>query len=180
MTPKTAIYGEQGSFAAEAARTFFETEIVFCPTLADLRKAIDEQIADFAVLPVENSLVGAVQINQNFLRLVGWRTISHLDLHIRQNLIGAAAATLETISQIESHPTALAQCQRFLASRKNWRQIATDNTAASAKNVIESGDATRAAIASAQTARIFGGQILVADIHDQTNNFTKFLLLKKR
>lgn len=55
----------------------------------------------------------------------------------------------------------------------------SENTAASAKAVIESGDISRAAIANARTAEIFGGKILLENIQDGDENFTKFLLLKK-
>lgn len=86
---------------------------------------------------------------------------------------------MKTIESVESHPAALAQCDLFFSSNSHLRKITSENTAASAKSVVESGDPTRAAIASARTAEIFGGKILLENIQDADDNFTKFLLLKK-
>ncbi|CAN5413195.1 hypothetical protein BH20ACI1_BH20ACI1_17580 [soil metagenome] len=85
MSKKTAIQGDHGSFAEDAAITFLgeNCEIVFCPTLEDLRMTIEKGNADFAVLPIENSLVGKVLRTNHFLQTVSWQTIDILHLQIR-------------------------------------------------------------------------------------------------
>ena len=181
MLKKIAIQGERGSFAEDAGKAFFseEFEIVFCRTLEDLQTTIENGSAAYAVLPVENSLVGSVKQTNQFLQTVSWQTADSLFLPICQSLIACRAAELQTIKTVESHPAALAQCRKFFSSNSHLRQITSENTAASAKSVIESGDATRAAIANAKTAEIFGGKVLLEDIQDEDENYTKFLLLKK-
>lgn len=178
MFKKAAICGERGSFAEDAGRAFFgeEADIIFCRTLEDLRTAIENKWAAYAVLPVENSLIGKVEQTNRFLQTVSWRTADVRFLPIRQNLIACRAAEMQTIESVESHPAALAQCRKFFLSNSHLRRVASENTAASAKAVIESNDTTRAAIANAKTAEIFGGKVLLADIQDGDENFTKFLL----
>lgn len=162
-------------------RNFFgaKVDIIFCRTLEILRTEIENKEAAYAVLPVENSLIGKVERTNQFLETFSWQTADVRFLPIRQNLISCRAARLETIESVESHPAALAQCERFFLSNLHLRQVTSENTAASAKAVIESGDATRAAIANAKTAEIFGGKILLEDIQDGDENFTKFLLYKE-
>lgn len=181
MANRLAIQGERGSFAQEAGFDFFgqNTTFVFCPSLTDLFAAIENCKAEYAVLPIENSIGGAVEQNKRFLQFVSWQTIDSLYLPIRQSLVACLDSEIETLKTVESHPAALAQCRKFFQTRQNLRQIASENTAASAKAVIESGDAARAAIAHRRTAEIYGGKVLMEDIQDEKKNYTKFLILKR-
>jgi prephenate dehydratase len=181
MLKRVAFQGEHGSFAEEAAEEFFagNCEIIACPELTDMQKVLETEAADYAVLPVENSLIGKVQVTNNFLSLNSWREVGELYLPIRLNLIGCQTATLESLITVESHPAALAQCQNFFFANPHLQKIPTENTAASARRVIESSDPVQAAIASMKAAELFGGKILISDIQDRHENFTRFLLLRK-
>lgn len=181
MLKRIAFQGEHGSFAEEAAEEFFagSCTITACPELADLQIIMESSAADYAVLPVENSLIGKVEITNDFLAVNQWREVGELYLPIRLNLIGCQSAILNSLETVESHPAALMQCRKFFYSNWHLQQIAAENTAASAKRVVESDDPTRAAIASAKAAEIFGGKILLPDIQDKHENYTRFLLLKK-
>lgn len=181
MLKRVAFQGEHGSFAEEAAHEFFigESEIIACARLADLSVLIETEAADFAVLPIENSLVGAVEIISEFLAETDWREVGTLYLPIRLYLIGSQNADFGQIRQVESHPAALAQCTKFFRANSHLERVESENTAASAKRVIKSGDNARAAIASRKAAEIFDGKILLEDLQDKHENYTKFLLLKK-
>lgn len=181
MLKRVAFQGEHGSFAEQAAEEFFagNCEIIACPELGQLQTVLETKAADYAVLPVENSLIGKVQLTNIFLSLNPWREVGELYLPIRLNLIGCPDATLENIATVESHPAALLQCQNFFFANSHLQKIPAENTAASVKRVVESGDASQAAIASAKAAEIFGGKILISDIQDKHENYTKFLLLRK-
>ncbi len=181
MTRKIAIYGGRGSFAEDAARQFFreEIEIACCASLDVLSKKIEKGTADYAVLPFQNSLAGEVKMTKSFLQQVCWKVVAKNKILIRQNLISSSTATIESLQTIESHPAALAQCRKIFAENPHWQKLETNNTALSAKSVIESRDPTRAAIANASTAGIYGGKILLPDIQDSPENYTKFYLLQK-
>ncbi|MEP6924266.1 MAG: prephenate dehydratase domain-containing protein [Pyrinomonadaceae bacterium] len=181
MLKRIAFQGEHGSFAEEAAEEFFAgmREIIACPELSDLRAVLETEAADYAVLPVENSLIGKVQLTDDFLALNPWREVGQLYLPIRLNLIGGQMTKLENLETVESHPAALAQCQKFFLANPQLQKVAAENTAASARRVIESRNPSQAAIASTKAAEIFGGKILLSDIQDKHENYTKFLLLRK-
>lgn len=181
MLTRIAFQGERGSFAEEAAEEFFagENKICACPTLADLRRQIETKSADYAVLPIENSLIGKVEINHQFLQEQNWRSVGELFLPISLNLIGLADADLEEIKTVESHPAALAQCRAFFEANRHLMKIETDNTAASVNRVVKNADKTRAAVGSRRAAEIFGAKILQSEIQDKRENYTRFLLLTK-
>ena len=93
------------------------------------------------------------------------------DLPISQNLLVLPGTQLSQLRTVYSHQQAIAQSETFL---KQFRLPATAmaNTAMAAKFVAESGDATKAAIASAETAALYGLEILVPNI-----NTTRFIVL---
>ena len=95
-------------------------------------------------------------------------------------LICFADATFETIKTVESHPVALAQCERFFAGHPHLKGLAADDTAGSVKRVVESGDETRAAIGGRRSAEIYKGKILREHIEDHTENYTRFALLSPK
>lgn len=177
--PRVAFQGECGAFSEEAAVALLgETvRLVPRPTFESLFASVAEGAADFALAPVENSLAGTV--HQTYDLLIESRlTITAEVVHpISHNLIGCPGATPDSVRLVESHPVALAQCVRFFAANPHVRRVASDDTAASVRRVIERGDPTRAAIASERAARLYGGIILRARLEDHRENYTRFLLL---
>src|SRR5215203_784575 len=176
---RVAFQGERGSFSEAAAIGILgkDCEPVPCPTFDDLYKAIDEGLADYILSPLENSLVGSVHRCYDLLLHSSLNIIGEIILPISHFLVAAPRATFETISTVESHPVALAQCERFFAAHPDLKGVAADDTAGSVRRVIESGDITRAAIGGRQTAEIYGGKILREHIEDHAENYTRFVLL---
>ena len=87
-------------------------------------------------------------------------------------------ATLADIKTVESHVHALGQCRNIIRKLKIKAVVAAD-TAGSAREVAESGDKTRAAIASRLAAEIYGLTILAEDVEDETHNTTRFVVLAR-
>ncbi len=177
---RVAIQGERGAFSEQAARRLLgeDARIVPRPTFESMFRAIDERVADCALAPVENSLAGTVHRVYDLL-LASRLTISNEVIQpIVHCLIGCPGSTMATIRAVESHPVALAQCERFFARRPGIRRMSTEDTAASVREVIASGDKTRAAIASALAAEIYGGKILMRHVEDHRENYTRFVLLE--
>ena len=96
---------------------------------------------------------------------------------IVHNLIGVPGAVFERITQVSSHPVALAQCERFFAQNPTIKRVAMDDTAGSVREVVLAGDPTKAAIASRRAAAVYGGQIVREHLEDHAENYTRFLLL---
>lgn len=180
--PRVAFQGERGAFSEQAARQLLGDAILVVPrpTFESLFRAIGERAADYALVPIENSLAGSVQRNYDLLRGSKLVIVGETVLPIAHCLIGCRGSSLGKIRSVESHPVALAQCERFFARNPKLRRIVSDDTAGSARNVVVRGDPSCAAIASAFAAKIYGGTILRRHVEDHAENYTRFLLLAPR
>lgn len=176
---RIAFQGEHGSFSEEAVWGILgeDVQTVPCQTFEDLYRAIDEQKADYILTPLENSLVGSVHRCYDLLLNSSLNIIAEIVLPISHFLVACKETEFENIKTVESHPVALAQCERFFAAHTDLQGIAADDTAGSVKKVVESGDKTRAAIGGRRTAEIYGGKILREHIEDYSENYTRFALL---
>lgn len=176
---RVAFQGERGAFSEEAAVKLLgeEIELVPRPTFEALFLAIDEGAADYALAPVENSLAGSVHRSYDLLLESSLHISAEVVIPIRHHLIGCEGASLDGLKTVESHPVALAQCERFFAARPQLQRIATEDTAGSVARVIKEGDPAHAAIAGERAASIYGGKILQHNLEDHTENYTRFVLL---
>lgn len=176
---RAAFLGERGTFSEEAVIGLLgeDCELVPRPTFENLFAAIGDGKADYVLVPLENTLVGSVHRCYDLLLESSLSIAAEIILPISHFLIGCPGASLETIKTVESHPVALAQCERFFAAHPHLNRIAADDTAGSVRRAIESGDLTRAAIAGKRAAKIYGGAILQEHLEDHSENFTRFALL---
>ena len=176
---KVAYSGVEGAFAHIAAgRIFPESNRV---SHRDFKSAYDCVVngeADVAVLPIENSYAGEVGQTIDLIFSGGLYINGIYELEIHQNLLGLADATVEDIKKVTSHSQALSQCHDYIVLREFDTEEA-NNTAVAAKSVAESGDKTVAAIASVETAEIYGLKVLEANINKSGENTTRFAVLSK-
>ena len=100
------------------------------------------------------------------------------ELAVEQNLMVLPGARLSDIKTVFSHPQALMQCASFL-EEAGIQAKAFENTAAAAKFVSESGDRTVAAIASDETAKLYGLEIIERDINSERSNTTRFAAVSR-
>ena len=117
--------------------------------------AREQKKGKMAVLPIENSSAGAVSDNYDLLVKHNVYIVGETELPVNHALLGLPGATLEDIHQVYSHPQALMQCSQYLNSHRQWRQISMENTAVSAKKVLEDGDVTQAAVASEIAGKLY-------------------------
>jgi len=177
--PRVAFQGERGAFSEEAALKLLGDEIELVPqkTFADLFDSLDNGLADYLVAPVENSIAGIVQPSVRRIRASSLVILDEVEIQIDQHLIGCPGSALETIETVQSHPMALAQCKHFFELHPKLKSVIADDTAGSVAEVVEHGDRTTAAIAGRHAAEIYGGEIILENIQDQTRNHTRFVLL---
>ena len=180
MTQETVAYlGPQGTFSEEAARLFApESERLPYPSIRDAAMAAESRETDEAVLPIENSIEGAVNMTLDYL--IHDSTLSivgELVLPIRQCLIVTEGSRREDIETIRSHPQALAQCRRFLERNfSNAKLIASISTAGAVEEALNEGR-TSAAIGNRRAADLFGASVLESGIEDNPNNMTRFVAI---
>jgi prephenate dehydratase len=176
---RIAFQGERGAFSEEAAVKLLGESIQLVPraTFEALYSSIQDGAADYILAPIENSLAGSVHRSYDLLISSGLHIQGEVIIPIVHNLIGVPGATFEQITQVSSHPVALAQCERFFASHPNIKRVATDDTAGSVREVMDAGDPTKAGIASKRAAKVYGAAILQEHLEDHRENYTRFLLL---
>ncbi|MBZ5699632.1 MAG: prephenate dehydratase [Acidobacteriia bacterium] len=178
-SPRIAFQGERGAFSEQAAVKLLgeEIQLVPRPTFEALYAAIQDGLADYILAPIENSLAGSVHRSYDLLIASGLHIQAEVVIPIVHNLIGPPGATFERVTQVSSHPVALAQCERFFASHPSIKRVTADDTAGSVREVVRCGDPTKAAIASRRAATVYGGTILREHLEDHPENYTRFLLL---
>ncbi|HEY4951122.1 MAG TPA: prephenate dehydratase [Candidatus Acidoferrales bacterium] len=178
-TARIAFQGERGAFSEEAALKLLGGGIVLvpCPTFDATFSAIRNQVADYVLAPMENSLAGSVHRSFDLLVESGLHIVGEVIIPIVHNLIGVRGATLESIASVESHPVALAQCEQFFIVHPRLKRIPAEDTAGSVREVMRAADATRAAIASKRAADLYGAVILQEHLEDDRENYTRFFLL---
>ena len=178
---RVAFQGEPGAFSEAAAIQLLGPEITTVPrtTFDAVFRAISEDAADALLVPVENSLAGSVVRVYDLMLENALSITAETILPIEMNLIAVPGADLATIKTVASHPMALAQCERFFSQHPNYKRVPAEDTAGSAREVLARGDKTFAAIASRRAADYYHGVILAEKIQDNTENFTRFVLLRR-
>jgi prephenate dehydratase len=178
---RVGFQGESGAFSDEAAHLLVpDAETRGFVTFDELVAGVDRGDVDYALLPVENSIYGAIARSYDLLwEYPALSIVDEIVFAVIQNLIGTPAATLGDIAEVRSHPVALEQVRRLFESHPAWRRTVVDDTAAAVAQVIAAGDKTVAAIASAYAAHRYGAQILRAAVQDDDDNFTRFYLLER-
>ena len=176
---KIAYSGVEGAFAHIAAgRIFPEGNRV---SYRDFKAAYDSVVrgeSDVAVLPIENSYAGEVGQTIDLIFSGSLFINGIYELEIRQNLLGVPGATVEDIKKVISHPQALSQCHDYIELKKLETEEA-NNTALAAKSVVETNDKSIGAIASVETAEIYGLKVLATDINKSGENTTRFAVLSR-
>jgi prephenate dehydratase len=128
-------------------------------------------------VPIENTVAGIIHPAHDFLLASGLSVIDDMLLPIRQNVIDLPGASLGQIASAESHPVALAQCERFFRRHPTIARVTAADTAGSVRAIMQAGNPARAAIGSKRAADIYGAQLLLEGIDDVRENYTRFLLL---
>lgn len=174
---RVACQGVAGAYSELAAEQLVrESETVFFPTWDAVFRAVADGEVPFGVLPIENSTAGSVNEVYDLLMRYRLTICGGRKVHIRHCLVGLPEASLESVRTVLSHPQALSQCSAFLAEHGLDERTAT-NTAIAAETVVRDGNAEVCAIASRQTAELYGLKILASGIQNAERNDTRFLLV---
>ncbi len=171
--------GEPGAFSEEAAGALFGAiDARGYPTFDALVEAVDAGEIPYGLLPCENTIHGPVTRAYDLLYLHPRVRIVDEAVHrIVQALIGIEGARLADIRRVESHPVALEQCRRFLASLPGIEVVAVADTAGAVRDIAARSDRSRAAIGPAASAQRYGACVLADAIQDEPENYTRFFAI---
>ena len=181
-TLRVSIQGYAGAFHESAARLHFtgqSVETVPAHTFADVIRQVESGESDLGLMAIENTLAGSLMDNYDLLQVANLRITAEVYLRIKLNLMALPGARLGQLRRVHSHPVALAQCRPFFKTWPRIELVEDVDTALSAKEVMEGGDASRGAIASAAAAELYGLEILAPGIETNKLNHTRFLVLER-
>jgi prephenate dehydratase len=176
---RVAFQGEPGAFSEAAAVQLLGGAITTVPrmTFDAAFSAIAEGAADALLAPVENSLAGSVVRVFDLLLESRLSIAAETILPIEMQLIAIPGTSLADVRFVASHPMALAQCERFFAAHPRWHRLPAEDTAGSVREMLARGDKSCAAIAGRRAAEHYHAVILAESIQDNSENFTRFVLL---
>jgi prephenate dehydratase len=179
---RVAFQGERGAYSEIAARAFFGENIRLlpCESFDLVFKKVESRKVESGVVPIENSLAGSIHQNYDLLLKHRLQIVGELNLPVVHNLIANPGARLSSIRKILSHPQALMQCQNNTAKLRGVKIVPAYDTAGSVKKIKEEKLLDAAAIASELAARIYGMEILRRKIQDNPENFTRFIILRRK
>ena len=172
--------GVEGAYSQMAAEKFFRRpQIAYAPSFDAVFRTVEQGLAEFGVLPLENSTAGSV--NQMFDLMVehSFYVVRTTRVKVEHNLLARRGATIEGIRDIYSHEQAIGQCAEFLSGLPDVRVHVCENTAVAAKRVAESGRTDVAALSSRSCADLYDLDVLVADAQDRDNNYTRFACISR-
>lgn len=177
---RIAIQGQAGSFHEQAARHWYgpAIEIIPCTTFRDVFDAYENGEADALISAVENSTYGSINEVYQLIEACEAPIVGEVKLEINQMLITQPDAKLHEITEVYSHPVALAQCRQWLREHlPNAELIEFFDTAGAVEFIKDEGNIRMAAIASEQAASLYKMPILERNIQDNRHNITRFLAL---
>ena len=176
---KVAYCGVEGAFAHIAAKRIFPDGVpVPYPSFDEAYAAVERGECDLAVLPFENSFAGEVGQVLDLMFSGSLHVNGVCDMAVKQNLLGVPGASLSDVKTVVSHPQALSQCWDYI-QKHGFSSSSAVNTAVAAQSVANAGDVSAAAIASEETAELYGLQVLDHDINSSRSNTTRFAVFSR-
>ena len=178
---RVAYLGPEGTYSHEAlmAAGGSGAELLPFPTIHETIVAVHAGDADRALVPIENSLEGAV--NATLDTLVGEAAdvfiVGEVVHEVRHCLIAPTGVALGDVETVVSIPHASAQCARFLRTElPDAVIVAANSTAEAVRTVVEEGG-PRAALGNRLSASLYGGEVLRDGVEDTPGNVTRFVWL---
>ena len=181
--PLVAFLGPAGTFSEEALLAGAEPEAVEPvpkPTIFETVAALRDGEVELAVVPIENSLEGSINVTLDLLadNAPAIRIVAETRVRIRHSLIAGATVALADIGTVISHPAVPGQCTRFLRSELAHADVRlADSTAEAVRSAVDGGDPSTAALGTTLAAEIYGGTVLREGVQDREDNETRFVWL---
>ncbi len=174
-----AFQGEHGAYGEVASRQLVPSgAYIPCLEFVDVFRGVEEGYLDLGVVPVENSLEGAVTQVNDLLTTTGLNVIGEINVPVNHCLLATRGTDYREIRMVYSHPQALAQCRGFLL-RNHLEPHPFYDTAGAAKMLAREHPKAAAAIASDLCAELYDLDVIKAGIEDGASNSTRFLLLAR-
>jgi prephenate dehydratase len=177
---KIAYQGEPGANSHLACRDAYpKMEPLACPTFEDALAAVKGGEARLAMIPIENSVAGRVADIHHLLPDSGLFIVAEHFERIRHQLLTLPGVKLNELKTVHSHTMALGQCRKAIRALK-LKPVTEADTAGAARHLRDTQDRTRAVIASALAAEVYGLKVAKPGIEDAQHNTTRFVVLASK
>lgn len=184
MEHKVTIQGVAGCYHDAAARDFFklrnpdaEISTLPCDSFQQMMDTLDTDPSLIGIMAIENTIAGALLQNHELLRKSSLTIVGEHKMRISHVLAALPGQTLDDITEVNSHPMALMQCENYLRQHPRMKMIETFDTAGSARMIAKENLMNHAAICGRYAAELYGLEILAEGIETNKRNFTRFLIL---
>jgi len=180
MKLRVAIQGVAGCFHDEAAHEYFkgqDIETVPCETFHEMMEVLASDASMLGIMAIENTIAGSLLQNHELLRQSNLKVIGEFRKYISHSLVALPGQGIEDITEVNSHPMALRQCEQFLMKHPLMKLVETNDTAGSAQMIAEGNLRGHAAVCGKYAGELYGLEILAEDIQTNKRNFTRFLII---
>lgn len=177
---KITIQGETGCFHDAAAHLYFgdeEVTTIPCETFPAMFETLATDASLLGIVAIENTIAGSLLQNHELLRQSNLRVIGELKLRISHVLCALPGQEIENLTEVNSHPMALMQCEQYLRRHPNLKMVERNDTAGSAREICAEHLTGHAAVCGEYAAGLYGLEILERGIETNKRNFTRFLVL---
>ncbi len=177
---RVAIQGVAGCFHDAAARQYFEghdVTTVPCESFHSLFDTLSTDASMLGIIAIENTIAGSLLANHELLRQSNLTIVGEHSVRISHVLCALPGETMESITEVNSHPMALMQCEQFLLRHPNMRMVEKFDTAGSAEEIAKNNLTHHAAVCGELAANLYGLDILERGIETNKRNYTRFLIL---
>lgn len=175
-----ACCGTEGSYAQQAAcRIVKVPTIVYFNNFEKIFEAVEQGLCPYGVLPVENSAAGSVVAVYDIMKKHKFHIVRALRLKVDHVLLARRGVKLEDVTEVMSHPHAIAQSTGFFKKHANIKATPDSNTAVAAARLAASDRTDAAVIASRACADLYGLEVIAENIQDAVYNYTRFICISK-
>ena len=175
---RIAFLGPQATFTHQAARLKFGASVSYvpCETITDVFTTVEKRLADYGVVPIENSTDGAVTHTLDQFAVTPLKICAEILLPVSQHYMVVDPGV--RIERICSKAEVFGQCRRWIQTQMPGVELQpVSSTARGAE--MASAEPTTAAIASELAAELYGLRIMARDVQDVSGNTTRFLVIAR-
>jgi prephenate dehydratase len=182
MTKKIAIQGIEGSNHYKVVNDYIsgKHELLCFDEFRRLCHSVAENVADFGIMAIENSIAGSILPNYRLLSEFNLHISAEYYLNIHHNLVALKGQAIDEIKEVRSHQMALLQCGDFFEQHPHLKLIEDTDTALPARQIAQNQKFRVAALVPDGTAELFGLEVIEPHVHDHNLNSTRFVKVEKQ
>ena len=177
-----AFLGGTGSYSYLASKKYFSRRYshineIGCSSFTEITSKVENGLADYALLPIENTSSGSINDVYDLLQHTSLSIIGELSQPVKHCLVATEEVDVRDIEVIYTHPQPHTQCSKFLETLTQVKIEHCQSTSAAFSKVKELNSNRVAAIGSAEGGKTYGLVPIKEDLANQAQNFSRFIVV---